>query len=235
MTNTTDFISRVETDLHTARKISDATKAVFTALPTESRVAFQHMMAFVGCETPKIEGSYRTNPQDRVNAVVLMFFDFQIDTHDPKWSSWRLEKLLEAVLNTPQGEVIDLIRGFDLALEKYGVRLTETVVNLVKDVVILSFTRARAAYQQANWGWANEELAKGVSPARSYLFLYALPPDKATPAAIVGILRGLADTPYSAQAVDTRSDDLERPDVKPLLRELKLSNPEAVEKLRPYL
>ena len=108
-------------------------------------------------------------------------------------------------------------------------------MNLVKDVVILCFTRARAMYQQANWGWANEELTKGISPARCYLFLYALPPDKATPASIVAVLRGLADTPYSAHAVDMRSDDLERADMKPLLRELKLSNPEAVEKLRPYL
>jgi hypothetical protein len=234
MTNTSDFISRVEADLRTTRKISDDTRAAFDALPAESRIAFQQMMAFVGCETSTIEGSYRTNPQDRVNAVVLIFLDFQIDTHDPKWSSWRLEKLLEGVLRTPQGEVIDLIRGFDLALEKYGVRLTETVVNLVRDVVILSFTKARTAYQQADWGWANEELETGVSPARCYLFLFALPPEKATPAAIVAILRGLADTPYSAQAVDIRSDDLERADVKPLLRELKLSQ-EAMEKLRPYL
>jgi hypothetical protein len=105
---------------------------------------------------PTVEGTHHTDTQDRANAIALKFFDFQIDTHDPKWSSWRLEKLLEAVLNTPQGEVIDLIRGFDLALEKYRVRLTETVVNLVKDVVILCFTKARVAYQQANWGWANE-------------------------------------------------------------------------------
>ena len=182
-----------------------------------------------------VEGTHHTDPQDSVNTIALKFFDFQIDTHDPKWSSWRLEKLLEAVLHTHQGEVIDLIRGFDLALKKYNVNLTETVVNLVKDVVILCFTKARAAYQQANWEWANEELAKVASPARCYLFLYALPPDKATPASIVALLRGLADTPYSAHAVDMRSDDLERADVKPLLRELKLSTPEAVEKLRPYL
>lgn len=241
MTNTSDFINRVETDLHTTRDrtggavISEATKTAYAGLPPASQSAFRQMMAFMGCEMPAIEGSHHTNPQDRVNAVILMFLDFQIDTHDPKWSSWRLEKLLEAVLNTPQGEVIDLIRGFDFALEKYRVRLTETVVNLVKDVVILCFTKTRAAYQQANWGWANEELAKGVSPARCYLFLYALPPDTATPASVVAVLRGLADTPYSAHAVDMRSNDLERADVKPLLRELKLSNPEAVEKLRPYL
>ena len=235
MTKTSEFISHVEADLRTTRQISEATKASFDALPAESRAAIRQMTAFVGCETPAVVGSYPTNPQDRVNAVAVMFLDFQIDTHDPKWSSWRLEKLLEAVLTTPQGEVVDLIRGFDLALKKYNVNLTETVANLVKDVVILSFTRARTAYQQASWGWANEELTKGVSPARCYLFLHALPPEKASPTAVVAILRGLDGTPYSAQAVDIRSDDLERADVKPLLRELNLSNPEAAEKLRPYL
>lgn len=164
-----------------------------------------------------------------------MFLDFQIDTHDPKWSSWRLEKLLEAVLKTPQGEVVDVIRGLDLALKKYNVNLTETVANLVKDVVILSFTRARTAYEQASWGWANDELTKGVSPARCYLFLQALPPEKASPAAVVAILRGLDATPYAAQAVDNRSDDLERADVKPFLSGLILSDPVAAAKLSQYL
>jgi hypothetical protein len=178
---------------------------------------------------------YPTDPQDRVNAVAIMFLDFQIDTHDPKWSSWRLEKLLEAVLTTPQGEVVDVIRGLDLALKKYNVHLTETVANLVKDVVILSFTRARTAYEQASWGWANQELTKGVSAARCYLFLHALPPEKASPAAVVALLRGLDATPYSAQAVDIRSDDLERADVKPLLPRLNLSDPVAAEKLGRFL
>jgi hypothetical protein len=235
MTKTSVFINDVETDLRTTRQISEATKASFDALPAESRAAIRQMTTFVGCETPAVEGSYPTDPQDRVNAVAIMFLDFQIDTHDPKWSSWRLEKLLEAALKTPQGEVVDVIRGLDLALKKYNVNLTDTVANLVKDVVILGFTRARTAYEQASWGWANEELTKGVSAARCYLFLHALPPGKASPSAIVAILRGLDGTPYAAQAVDIRSDDLERVDVKPLLRGLSLSNPEAADKLLPYL
>lgn len=222
MTSTTDFVSQVATDLRATRKVSSASNSAFGHLPAEARAAFQQMMIFVGSQVACLDQSQQTRPSDRADAIALMFLKFEIDTAQPKWSSCMLERMLEQVLNTPHGEALDIIRGFDLALTKYNVRLTQTVANLVKDIVVLTFTKARASYQAAEWDWANEELKMGISPARCYLFLHALPPDKADGNAIVGILRGLTGTPFLAQAVETLADDLERADVKPLLPSLKL-------------
>ena len=223
MTNTSEFVGRVETDLQANRKIGAASKAAFGSLPAESRAAFQQMMAWVGADCGFLDRSFdRAEMADRVEAASLMFLQFAIETHEPAWSSWLLEKMLEAVLKTPKGEATDLIRGLDRALKRYHVRLTQTVANLVRDVVILTFNKAGGSYQSADWDWANEELKAGASPAQCYLFLYALPPDKLQASSVAAILRNLANTSFAKEAVVNLSDDLERPEVKPLLQGLKL-------------
>jgi len=221
MTNTNEFIGLAESDLRT-RKIGDASKSAFRSLPAESRAAFQQMMVFVGADMGLLDKSYRTNPDERASAVALMFLNFSIDTHEPAWSSWILERMIDEVMNTSKIETIDLFRAFEHAFKKYNVRLTQTVANLVKDVMTLTFSKVGNWYQAADWHWANEALGNEISPARCYLFLPLLPPDKADSRSIVAILRGLADTPFFKQAVDILSDDLERPDVKPLVQNLKL-------------
>ena len=62
MTKTSVFMSHVETDLRTTRQISEATRASFDALPAESRAAIRQMTAFVGCETPAVEGFVPNRP-----------------------------------------------------------------------------------------------------------------------------------------------------------------------------
>jgi hypothetical protein len=153
-----------------------------------------------------------------INEIASSFEKFELRSHDPKWSSGVLDQLFATVLSKPQATMTDLFRGFDLALKRNAVDLTETVANLVKDTVITGFTKHKKAYGQAEWDWANEELAHGAGAARSYLFLHALPPDRATPASVVSILRGLEGTPRFDEAVATLSDELERPDVKQELR-----------------
>jgi hypothetical protein len=153
-----------------------------------------------------------------INEVASSFENFELATHDPKWSSGLLDQLFDTVLSKPQASMTDLFRGFDLALKRNAVDLTETVANLVKDTVITGFTKHRKAYGEAEWDWANHELAQAPSAARSYLFLHALPPDQATPASIVSILQGLEGTPRFEEAIATLSDELERPDVKEEIR-----------------
>jgi hypothetical protein len=172
-----------------------------------------------------------------IDAVAAAFEELELRTHDPKWSSWLLERLIETAAGKPQKNMSDVFKGFDLALGRNSVNLTETVANLVKDTVVTCFTKHRAAYDRAEWDWANEELAKGVSASRAYLFLYALPPDKGTPTAIVAVLRGLEGSLYFDEALANLSDDLERPEV---MRELKrwradAMRPQTAAKLRPVL
>jgi hypothetical protein len=125
-----------------------------------------------------------------------------LDTSDSKWSSAALDHFFKEVTSTPGGSLQDVYQGLDAALKAYSVELTDTVANFVKDVVVQGFTLHCAAYDLMNWCWANEELSQGVSPARCYFFLLALPPEKATPQSVVAIYRGLQDTPYQQEAMD---------------------------------
>jgi hypothetical protein len=219
---TSELIEKVESDIRATRKIGDGTKSAFCNLDAETRAAYQQMMVFIGADMGLLDKSYRTDPIERANAAALMFLWLQIDTPEPAWSSWVLEKMIDAVLKTPKGEPIDIIRGFDHALKKYNVRLTETVAKLVKDVMTSTFSKVGNWYQAADWHWANKALGNEISPARCYLFLNLLPPEKADAGSIVAILNGLADTPFVKEALAVLSDDLERPDVKPLVQGLKL-------------
>jgi hypothetical protein len=157
------------------------------------------------------------NTQDRLNAVMAWFKKHELDTSDPKWSSWLLDRFFEEVTSAPGGSLLDVYQGLDAALKAYSVELTPTVANLIKDVVKQGFTQHRSAYNSMNWGWANEALSQGPSAARCYLFLHALPPEAATPQSVVAIHRRLQGTPYQQEAADTLSDDLEKPEVQRLL------------------
>lgn len=157
------------------------------------------------------------NGQNRVKDVMLWFRKSELDTGDPKWSSWLLDRFFKEITSAPGGSLRDVYQGLDAVLEAHTVELTDTVANLIKDVVVQGFTHYRSAYDSIEWCWANEELSNGVSPARCYLFLLALPPEKATPQSVVAIYRGLQDTPYRQVATDILSDDLEKPEVQQLL------------------
>lgn len=155
--------------------------------------------------------------QDRLNAVRLWFKKHELDTSDPKWSSWLLDRFFEECTSAPGGSLRDVYQGLDAALKTYCVELTPPVANLIKDVVVQGFTQHRSAYNSMDWGWANEALSQGASAARCYFFLLSLPPEAATSQSIVTIHQALQGTPYQQEAADTLCDDLERPEVRRLL------------------
>ncbi|HEY7312322.1 MAG TPA: hypothetical protein VH643_23360 [Gemmataceae bacterium] len=157
------------------------------------------------------------NTQDRLNAFMARFKRFELDTSDPKWSSYALDRFFEEVTATPGGSLQDVYQGLDAALKAYSVERTPTVANLIKDVVKQGFTQYRSAYNGLDWGWANEALSQGASAARCYLFLLALPPEAATPQSVVTIHRALQGTPYQQEAADTLSDALDKPEVRRLM------------------
>jgi hypothetical protein len=157
------------------------------------------------------------NTQDRLNAVMAWFKKRELDTGDPKWSSWLLDRFFEEVASAPGGSFRDVYQGLDAALKAYSVELTPTVANLIKDVVKQGFTQDRSVYNAPGWGWANEALSQGASAARCYLFLLALPPEAATPQSVVTIHRAIQGALYRQEAANALSDDLEKPEVRRLL------------------
>ena len=72
-----------------------------------------------------------------VDTIKNRFMEMGIETSDPKWSSWVIDRLLEGAVSAPGGSLRDVYVGLDATLRECSVRLTETVANLIKDVVVI--------------------------------------------------------------------------------------------------
>src|SRR5436305_912390 len=103
MTNPSKFLSRVEYEVRDIRAIRESTCEAFADLPLESRTAYGRAMRFLGCESVEVmPGENVTVPEpDRIRASKLMLLSLYLDTSSPAWSSWLLDRLLEAVIGTP--------------------------------------------------------------------------------------------------------------------------------------
>jgi hypothetical protein len=141
------------------------------------------------------------NDRDRVNAMKARFQAMGTAGGEPTWSSWLLQRLLDAGASAPGASLREVYLGLDAALNDDAVPLTRPVANLIKDTVITGFSQHRQPYQAIDWTWAGEALSRGASPARCYLFLHALPPDVMTPDGAAAILRALRATDYEQEAL----------------------------------
>lgn len=141
------------------------------------------------------------NTQDRLNAVMLRLKKYELDTSDPKWSSYALDRFFEEVISAPGGSVRDVYQGLDAALKAYSVELTGTVAAFIKDLVVRCFTRYRQSYESVNWKEVVESLGDKATPAQLYLALHAIPPQFITPQLADAIARGLEPTAFRNEAV----------------------------------
>lgn len=139
--------------------------------------------------------------QERMHAVMLRFKKFELDTSNPKWSSYALGRFLEEVTSIPGGSIRDVYEGLDRALKTYSVKLTSTVAAFIKDLVIRCFTRYRQSYESVNWKEVVDSLADKATEAQLYLALHAIPPQFVTPQLADAIAKGLESTAFRDEAV----------------------------------
>jgi len=150
---------------------------------------------------------------------MLMLLSFSLDTSAPAWSSWMLDRLLEAVIGTPGGGVGDLFHALHRLLGAYSCNLTEPVRNIIKALVIQCFTQHRASYDATDLNWMVTKTIEGATPAQVYLALHAIPPTIMRPRCSLAILKALASTPYWCEALHTLDEDLTGQEAQALLAE----------------
>jgi hypothetical protein len=139
--------------------------------------------------------------QDRLNAVMLRFKKFELDTSDPKWSSFALDRFFEDMMSTPDGSIQDVYQGLDRVLKTYSVELTKTVAAFIKDLVIRCFTRYQRSFESVNWKELVDSLGDKATEAQLYLALHAIPPQFVTPQLADVIAKGLESTAFRDEAV----------------------------------
>src|SRR5262249_29621494 len=209
MTRPNDFLQHVEDETLRARAVSEATCEAFSDMPLEIRTAYAGAMRFLGCNWVQVPSSNVATvlEEHRIRASRLMLLSLYLDTSAPAWSSWLLDRLLDAVMGTPGGTVGDLLRALHAVLGEYSCDLTEPVGNLIKALVVKCFTDHRASYETTDLRWMVRQTIECSTPAQAYLALHAIPPDVMQPSCLVYILRCLVSTPYWEEAVNTLNED----------------------------
>jgi hypothetical protein len=208
MTNLDEFLRRVEREVRTNLAVGRATCEAFAELPVESRSAYDSAMRYLGCNSPDLTTSSRCSASaaDRVRASRLMLLKFFREPSNPAWSSCLLERLAEAAMVTPGGSVGDLLSALHEILGEPDVALTATVTNLIRDVVVTSFTQHRASYESSDFTGMIRKTIEGATPAQSYLALLAIPPERMTASCASAILEGLKGLPYWIEGMDMLAD-----------------------------
>jgi hypothetical protein len=221
MTTIRELLETAETEILNTRRISGPTCEAFRRLPLETRTAYANAFRFLGCDSipATAPGGITVSEPDRIRAASFMLLSLYIDTSVPAWSSWTLDRLLEAVLGPPGGSIGDLFHALYSILAEYSCALTEETATLIKTIVIKSFTEHRLSYEATDLHWMVHKTIVQSNAAQAYLALHALPPDIMEPECCISVLRRLVSTPYWAEALDTLHEDLRNPETKALLRE----------------
>jgi len=202
------FVSQAGFELRNTRTVSQSTRQLWENLAGGRRTAFDRAMVFLGCPPNGKSGkpSPTTSEADRVAAARLMLLKLALDSDDPRWSSDVLDRLVKAVMGTPDGSVGDLYRALFGVLGDYTPELTKPVAGLIKDLVVKCFTCHRGSYESVDWRqFAENQLAEIVqgnpfTKAQLYLALQAIPPQFVLPALARVIAKGLENTAFQAEA-----------------------------------
>jgi hypothetical protein len=195
------FSRQAEKDLRASHSIGNVACQAWERLAPGPRAAFARAMEFLGCPSRRDqEGSVLPSEQDRIAATRLMLLKLGLDRDDPRWSSTVLERLTEAVMQTPGGAVSDVFSALLGVLEDYPGELSKEVANFIKDMVIRCFTAYRYSYNSVDWPAFVREIAAHPTKPKLYLALHAVPPEAVSPDFAEMMVKGLESTPYHEEA-----------------------------------
>jgi hypothetical protein len=218
MTDAEFLWRRAEDEMRRTRTLSEATRQEVAGLPLETRVAFAKAITLAGFDATDEPLSSTAVPEvDRLSAARLMLLTMRVDSDAPAWSSWMLDRTLEAVAGLTGGSIGDLFRALYQLLGEHVGALTKPTAGFIKDVVIGGFSRYRESYTSSDWRWLAERVGESPTPAQAYLALLALPPADLSPSAAVGILRSLVNSPYWGNAVAAVEDAVRNDEGRHLL------------------
>lgn len=197
------FMSQAELELRNTRTVSQSTCQAWESLPGEARAAFARAMVFLGCQPNGTAGTPipATSDADRVAAARLMLVKLGLDTDDPRWSSDVLDRLLKAVMETPDGGIGDLLCALFGVLGDYSPELSKPVAAFLKDLVVRCFTRHQRLYESVAWRELADSLSGKATRAQLYLALHAMPPQLVPPQLADAIAKGLESTAFRDEAV----------------------------------
>ncbi len=139
---------------------------------------------------------------DQATTLESQLIRFELQTSDPRWSSFTLGRFVDEFLaEDPRGSQA-LYEGLRWFLKKHSVRLTQAVAAFLKDIVVLCRTRTQGPIGRLDWDDLVEEATEGDTEAQLYLALQVVPPGSLTPRLAATITKGLEPTLFRNEVLD---------------------------------
>lgn len=204
----TDFFEgrgSLERDLHASGEVSESACAEFASREDLS-AALVAALGFVGCPTQtRLDAILPTSTaEQRVGAARLMMLKFRVETGEPVWSSWALERALTITMSTAGGSPVDGAQCLVDLMVDYDPPLGPVLITFVRDFTVLYFTQYRTAYDSADWVRVVEAFRRGPTAAAAYLVALLLP-DELLMSCDSEIRRVLQGSPYVDEVIDLLS------------------------------
>lgn len=139
-------------------------------------------------------------PNDAAAESRQALLEFRVNTPDPVWSSHALEDYVSNIVCAGGDSLEGVFVPVSKLLVGSHVALSQTIGHFIKDLVILSFTQHRSAYDSTDWASFIASLGQEPIAAQCYLALLALPPEKMASSLEDQIMGKLGDTQFGAEA-----------------------------------
>lgn len=194
----------------------------FKRLSIDNQIAYGHAIQNIGCEDivlPVPQETVTIDQVKRIRAARLMLLQLYLAEKEPRWSSWLLDRLWEAVLSVPGGLHSDLYKAlFDLFAE-YEYELTEITGNFIREIVRsghISTLKFRQVQVEENLACVTEGY---LTKPQAYLCMYILfITNQAVPVRLsIAILKSLIGTPHWEEALGITEESLYSDEGKELL------------------
>lgn len=201
------YFKQIEDIVKGSRNFDDEFCRSFYDLSNEYRHVFVNLLNFLGCKEVGIRDESEGKAvaeEDRITAVRLMLLDLYVDTGDPRWSSFVMERFVEVVMKTPGGRLRDLFQPLYVMLGDIP-DLSESLAHFIKDIVILSFSTYRPSFEAIGFDSIILDRERRLTKPQAYLLLFSLP-EEILNRLKDDILESLANTPFLSEAEQMLDD-----------------------------
>lgn len=172
-----------EREIRTTGALSEATCRAFAAADDEARRGFEASFAFLGCPSGIVAiGEEPVPASRRIAAIRLMMLRLGAHTSDPRWSSYLLERLIEAALQPPGALLSDVVQALFVLLAEAPPGLSDTQANFIREVGVHVVGKQRRRYSAEDFSWLAgmiQDPSTKPTAAQAYLAVYTLPPSLA--------------------------------------------------------
>lgn len=217
MTDFKKFIIQCENDLLKHRKLSLYTLDIYTQLSDQSRILCHSVINLITREN--IDNSFKekmakSSSEDRILACRLIPLFFKLNSPNPTWSSWLLNRAVDSMLAISNINLSEIATAFLEILCQFETDLTEDVKNFCLDFSreLIANHRSRLRELDSVVFWSSGSCSDLASVA--YLKYMLISPENYNVEFIIQTLSAFSDHTFFEDFTNSVEDFFSMPEYK---------------------